>query len=96
MGSQPGSDGSLGNLQAKPFAKKALGLSERVAEIVDRDRLQNVLEGIDSILPRGTGKPDQAFHALEDLECSKAVTSPPLLDGVLGAALWANGIWLLC
>ena len=45
VGSQPGSDRSLGDLQARPFAEKALGLCERVAEIVDRDRLQNVLEG---------------------------------------------------
>ena len=75
----------------RPAAEHALGFSNGVAEIVSRDRFEDVLQWVGSISSWGPGESVEAFGALVELKDLEAVTSFPFLDGVAGLAFGTRG-----
>ena len=91
MSAQPRLDRPRRNIYANSFTEAGLGFGQGVAEVVDRDRLQDVLKGISSVFAGCAHELVQAFDALEQLVSLKAVASFAFLDSVLAAALRAHG-----
>ena len=80
MRAYPGSDRSFGNVDVEAFTDHALRITEGVAEVVGRDRFEDHSGRVGFIFSCGCGEFVETLSALEYLEDSEAVLSPPFLD----------------
>ena len=72
---EPGADGAFRDLTMETLAHNLLGFSERVAEIEGGDGVEDEFERIGSILAWFSAEAVQAFRALEELQCSQAISA---------------------
>ena len=67
-----------------------------MAEVIDRDGLQNRLEGVGLVLSCSTGESVEALETLVELHCLEAVSPLAFLDGVLCLAFRTRRVLRLC
>ena len=75
MGGQPGVDGAIGNIHVEAATEDGSSVGDGVAEIEGGDGVEDEFEGIGSILAGFSGEAMQAFRALEELQCSQAISA---------------------
>ena len=75
IGGQPGVDGAVGNIHVKAATQDGSSVGDGVAEIEGGDGIEDEFEGIGSILAGFPGEAVQAFRALEELQCSQAISA---------------------
>src|SRR6266852_5966943 len=75
IGSQPGVDGTVGNIHMETASENGSSVGDRVAEIEGGDGVEDEVERIGSILAGFSGEAMQAFRALQELQCSQAISA---------------------
>ena len=80
MRAYPGPDRSFGNVDVEAFTYRALRITQGVAEVVGRDRLENHSRRVAFIFSCGCGEFVETLAALEYLERPEAILSPSFLN----------------
>ena len=75
VGGQPGVDRAVGNIHVEAAAQDGSSVGDGVAEVEGGDGIQDEFQGIGSTLAGLTGEEMQAFRALEELQCSQAISA---------------------
>ena len=91
---EPRTDGAFGYFSMEAPAQLLLRLGEGIAEVEGGECFENGLERVGLILSCvSRGEAVQAFAAFVDLKRLHSVAALAFFDGVLGAALRADGIF---
>ena len=75
IGGQPGVDGAIGNIHVEAAAEEGSTVGDGVAEIEGGDGVEDECERVGSILAGFSGETVEAFRALEELQCSQAISA---------------------
>src|SRR5713226_407566 len=75
IGGQPGVDRAIRNIHVEAPAEDGSSVGDGVAEVEGGDGVEDEFEGIGSVLAGFSGEAMQAFRALEELQCSQAISA---------------------